>query len=143
MKKLVQVLALIVCVLLSNLNVWGQKVWVPTSSNGAWLSATNWSPSGVPIFSSIAQFSNAATGCGINTGSTTSITVGALDFQGTASFTLGSSSSSGSGTLTLSGVTVNGVQKTILRNSVANNLNLAPNIGSSTSTLTYVLGNNY
>ena len=141
MKKLVQVLALIVCVLLSNLNVWGQKVWVPTSANGAWLTAANWSPSGVPTSASIAQFSNAATGCGINTNNTAANNAAALDFQGTASFTLGSSTSSANGTLTLAGVTVNSVANTIVRNSVANNLNLAPNIGSSTSTLTYVLGN--
>ena len=124
-------------------NVWGQttSVWNQGTANGAWLTAGNWTPSGVPNANVIAQYANAATGSGINTNTTSANNAAAIDFKGTAAFTLGNSAGSATGTLTLAGVTVNSIANTIVRNSVANNLTLAGHLSGSSNLLTYVLGN--
>jgi hypothetical protein len=153
MKKLVQVLALIVCVLLSNLNLLGQIEFTgggascATGASSAWLTAGNWCGGVVPGTLGYAQFTTkGSTNPGINmNGSTTNNganaqAVGAIEIaSGGGTKTLNNSAGSAAGVLTLNGITVNSVANTILRNASSNLFTITN--GASTATLGLALGN--
>jgi hypothetical protein len=86
------------------------------------LSASNWSPSGVPAAGTNADFgSNASSDTGWNShGSATSVTIGDLNFiSGSPKLTIGAYASSGSAAsadITLGGATLNSLTDTIISN---------------------------
>lgn len=96
------------------------------ASNGAWLTSTNWTPSGVPGSADEALFApgNTATGVGIDMGGATNNgaanqIVGKISLTGGANRGIGNSSTTTDGTLTL-----NGVGGVLIENSSTNNLTL-------------------
>lgn len=123
------------------------STWVGTGS--AWLTASNWNPSGVPTATNtIAVFDLATQNAGINmNGSTNNGTnnqgLGALRVVSTrtSAMNIGNSSTAAAGILTLTGTTVNSVGNTIIANESGQNLNIQQNTGTGTQAMSLALGN--
>ncbi|MBU6158927.1 MAG: DUF1533 domain-containing protein, partial [Bacteroidetes bacterium] len=128
-------------------------LWSSTSSS-TWLTGGNWTGGSFPTSSQVAQFgTNAPNGniCSINlnSGSTNNGAknqiVGAVELASaaSASVTIGNSSTTAgaSGNLTISGVVVNGVSNTILRNNNSNTLTFQDAVSGGTQTMGIALGN--
>lgn len=131
---------------------WGQSVWNVSTNAGAWLTSGNWTPSGVPTSSDIAQFgvnpSSSPYNVGINmngstnNGSNAQI-VGAIEVTSARNnpLVIGNSSTTANGTLTLNGISVNSVSNVVLRNNSSGLLTLQNTAGSGNKTMGVVLGN--
>jgi fibronectin-binding autotransporter adhesin len=124
--------------------------WDGNNSNAssAWISTANWNPDstlrtgGAPTASNIAQFAGTglSSSIGINFNGTTNHgaaaqIVGQILQSGGASRTIGSSTSTVDGVLTIAGV-----GGSLIVNSSANHLTLAPNVGSATKLMQVQFG---
>lgn len=119
-------------------------LWSDTS-DGAWLTGTNWAGGVVPGAEDVAEFGvnppSDATPVGIDMGSNGGAqSIGAIEVASdrTAALTIDNSAASAAGELILNGAFVNGTQNVILRNSSSELLTLADGL---TSALEVVLGN--
>ncbi|UMY65509.1 YDG domain-containing protein [Flavobacterium sp. HJ-32-4] len=133
------------------------QLW--TSGTGsAWLTGSNWTGGNVPTASGIAQFGTNPTGTagvGINFNSTTNAgtqttgnriqEVGAVEITSAraATFLIGNSSGSAGavGAFRPMGVTVNGIDNTILRNASGQTFTIQNTQGSGNQTMSLALGN--
>jgi fibronectin-binding autotransporter adhesin len=128
-----------------------QSLWNNASSSTTWLTAGNWTPSGIPNTGTNAQFAanptSGTTGIGINMNTAGGLQrVGAIEVTSARSslnLLIGNSSTSATGVLELDGTTVNSIPNTILRNAGTGTttLILALTQGSS-SALVMGLSNN-
>lgn len=133
------------------------------ATGSAWLTTSNWSPSGNfagEAFATVAgegaatdimavAATNAATNFGLNMNTLTAgagglgLTLGGIDFNktNTASLQIGNSSTAANGLLQLNGATIGGVDKTLVRVDGAANLTIAnANAGTGTQTMGLRLG---
>ncbi|TAD85692.1 MAG: hypothetical protein EAY75_10680, partial [Bacteroidetes bacterium] len=129
-----------------------------SAGGSAWLTGSNWTGGAVPTSTQVAQFAADPTGIagvGINFANATNAggqvngqriqDVGAIEMMSARSAvsSVGNSSTSAgaTGTLNLTGVTVNGVPNTILRNSSNLSFTIQNTQGSGTQTMALSLGN--
>lgn len=144
------VIALLITIFASPQRSWAQpsiSTFTATPTGSAWLTAGNWTPSGVPTASTVAQFNSATapggTGqVGINMNGSTnngagSQLVGAINMISgrTISLTVGNSTTALDGTLILAGVTLTSTSNVILANtssSTTSFLNLTNIVQSGT-----------
>jgi autotransporter-associated beta strand protein len=119
-------------------------LWSETS-DGAWLTGTNWAGGVVPGAEDVAEFGvnpvSGATPVGIDMGSNGGAqSIGAIEVapDRAAALTIDNSAASAEGELILNGAFVNGTQNVILRNGSAQLLSLADGL---TAALEVVLGN--
>ena len=138
----------------------GPFVWNSTAGNGAWLTAGNWTPSGPPGATDLAQFGNAGPNAGINFNGTTNAVslgtvggvtygknegVGAIEVTSLHSVNLviGNSATvvgGANGTLTLNTASVNGVSNVVLRNASSIKLSLQDAASGGTQNMFVNLG---
>jgi|GEM_PF-2104375 len=130
----------------SVITVNAQSVW--NGSGTAWLTSVNWTPSGAPATTAIAQFNAAGSSPGINMNGSTNNgannqAVGAVqvtNLRGTF-LNIGNSSTTAAGTFTLNGATVNSTANEVVSNESGQNLNIQQNTGSGTAAMVVALGN--
>jgi hypothetical protein len=119
-----------------------------STAGSAWLTSANWTGSTAPTSNDVAQFganpTSGTTGVGVNAGTSSTISIQAIEILSTRAANLLIGNSSGSSadlTMTLTGATINSAPNVVLRNNSAYVLTLQNTQGSGGKLTTYVLGN--